>query len=152
MQGHIRHLTEEQMIAYIEDEDRHLQARNGSEIMYVVSAPPRMRVSTTRSSTLEADADTETLHCTFCNKSSHTSAKCKNKPPYYFPKCKAQVHHLQSSPEKGKRNSNPKREGGNAKQNNGGKEQEETGLLLILSVNKTGSHKWEKPCTLEKQK
>ena len=131
MRGQIRHLTEEQMIAYIQDEDRHLQARNGSDVMYAVSAPPRRRVSTTESSTSEADADTETLHCTFCNKSGHTAAKCWNKPPYYCPKCKAQGHNLQNCPEKGKKSSNPKREGGNAKQNSGRKEKEETSLLLI---------------------
>ena len=83
MRDQIRHLTEEQMIVYIQDKDRHLQARNGSDVMYAVSAPPRRRVSTKESSTSKADANTETLHCTFCNKSSQNTAKCWNKPPYY---------------------------------------------------------------------
>ena len=39
---------------YIQDEDRYLQARNGSDVMYAVSAPPWRRASTIQSSTSEA--------------------------------------------------------------------------------------------------
>ena len=96
MRDQIRNLTEEHMIAYNQDKDCQLQARNGSDVMYAVSAHPRRRVSAKESSTSEANAHMETLHFTFCNKLGHNAAKCWNKPPFYCLMCKAQGRILQS--------------------------------------------------------
>ena len=64
--------------------------KQGTDVTYVVSAPLRTRMSATESSTSQPFADTETIY-TFCN-----AAKCRNKPPYYYPKSKAKGHNLQS--------------------------------------------------------
>ena len=104
LRSQIRTITEETMMAYIRDEDVHMQQHSNPDRMYAATAPPHRRVSTVHSST-SAAPERETLHCTFCNKTGHTAAKCWNKPPYYCPKCKTQGHTLSDCPDKGKKKS-----------------------------------------------
>ena len=108
MRGQIRHISEEHMIAYIRDEDRHAEQKTNSDRMYAATSHPKgtMRMAQT-SQYQRAEADRETLHCTHCNKQGHTAAKCWNKPPFYCPRCKAQGHTLQNCSQKGKQSTEP---------------------------------------------
>ena len=101
MQGHIRHLIEEQMIAYIQDEDSHLEARNISDVMYDVNAPLKRRVSTTKFINFKCRRRRGDLALHFCRNSGH-------EPPDYCPKCKTQGQNLQNFHVKGKKSSNLK--------------------------------------------
>ena len=148
MRGQIRHISEEQMIAYIRDEDRHAEQKTNSDRMYAATSHPKgtMRMAQT-SQYQRAEADRETLHCTHCNKQGHTAAKCWNKPPFYCPRCKAQGHTLQNCSQKGKQSTEPEAqssegEGKKAKKNRKkGKKKGEEQSLLMLSYPKPNDGK-----------
>ena len=99
MRGLTWSFTEEHMIATIRDEDNIHRRRTKSQKAKAPYAPPKRRSKKGNSST----SDRHALYCTYCDKDGHTTSKCWNKPPYYYPRCKIQGHTLQNCSEKGKK-------------------------------------------------
>ena len=81
--------TEDHIIATIRDEDVVQLRKTETKRVYAANVHSKRKNKGSPSS-----SDRLTMHCSYCDKDSHTTAKCWNKPPYYCPKCKAKGHTL----------------------------------------------------------